>query len=99
MVTSVVHPTDAVVFIVTRTRNPTRRRVLWRLRIEYAKRVCRDPRTAGRSYMLVWTSHYVDDQEINRYVPDRLGHTAVLTELGVTILASHDTPLSHALAA
>jgi hypothetical protein len=42
---------------------------------------------AGRNYMLVWTSHDIDDPEINQYVPDQRDHAAVLTELGVIVLS------------
>ena len=82
------HAHEAVVFIVSRTSNTPYRRVLWRVSVEDAKAICSDQRTAGRNYMLVWTTDEIDDPEINRFVRDSGQHRPVLAELGVTVLDS-----------
>lgn len=82
------HAHEAVVFIVSRTSNTPYRRVLWRVSVEDAKAICSDPRTAGRNYMLVWTTDEIDDPEINQFVRDSGQHRPVLAELGVTVLDS-----------
>lgn len=82
---------DAVVFIVSKGRNPAFRRVLWRVSVADAKRICSDPRTSGRSYMLVWTVEHIDDPDVNEFVPNgRPEHADVLRELGVTVLDSFE---------
>lgn len=84
------HPTDAVVFIVSKRSNTTHRRILWRVSRQDAMRICSDARTSGRNYMLCWTTRYLDDPDpdVNRYVRDRGQHADVLAELGVTVLDS-----------
>jgi hypothetical protein len=91
------HADEAVVFIVSRSSNTPYRRVLWRVSIQDAKAICSDERTAGRNYMLVWTTDEIDDPEINRFVRDSGQHRAVLAELGVRVLDSYE--LRHGRAA
>lgn len=84
-------PGEAVVYIVSKSSNTTHRRVLWRMTLPDAQRVCSDTRTSGENYMLVWTATAIDDPAVNRYVPDNGQHAHVLAELGVTVLRSHAT--------
>ncbi|GAB3475365.1 hypothetical protein [Amycolatopsis cihanbeyliensis] len=77
---------DVVVFIVSRGTNHDYRRVLWRVSRADAIKICSDPRTASQNYMLCWTDRNIDDEKLNRYVPDNGKHDAVLRDHGVTIL-------------
>jgi hypothetical protein len=90
LVRSIDDNLEVVVFTVSRHRNTSYRRVFWRMSKRDAMKVCSDPRTAGQSYMLVFTGENIDDPDVNRYVRDGGQHARVLTELGVTVLDSFE---------
>ncbi|MQS17269.1 hypothetical protein F7Q99_35100 [Streptomyces kaniharaensis] len=79
---------QVAVFIASKNSNTTHRRVLWRTSEVDARKICSDERTSGRSHMLCWTAHYIDDPEINRYVRDNGAYAQVLADHDVTILHS-----------
>ncbi len=82
---------EVVVFIVSRHSNTPYRRVLWRVSRVDAMKICGDPRTSGRNFMLCFDGGHIDDPEINRYVRDDGRFNDVLREHGVTVLARHGT--------
>lgn len=79
---------EVVVFIVSRHSNTPYRRVLWRVSRADAMKICSDPRTSGRNFMLCFDGGHIDDPEINRFVPDDGRFDKVLAEHGVTVLTS-----------
>lgn len=79
---------EVFVFIVSRSSNPTRMRVLWKVSRDDAMKLCSDPRTAGRNYMLCWTESPGVQGNDWRYVWDNGKHDQVLSDLGITVLES-----------
>lgn len=77
---------EVVVFIVSRHSTTPYRRVLWRVSRADAMKICSDPRTLGRNFMLCFDGGHIDDPEINRFVPDDGRFNEVLAEHGVTVL-------------
>jgi hypothetical protein len=73
------------VFIVSPHARYTRRRVLWLMSEADACKVCSDPRTSGKNFMLCWTAHYGKQGEDWNYTPDDGRFDALLAELGVTM--------------
>jgi hypothetical protein len=73
------------VFIASPHARHTRRRVLWLMSEEDARKVCSDPRTAGKSFMLCWTADYGKQGKDWNYTPDDGRFDALLAELGVTM--------------
>jgi hypothetical protein len=83
--------TPAVVFIVSRNGGPTYRRVLWRVSVADAKKICSDPRTgieAHPKHMLCWTTQNIDDPDEFRFIRDNGRYGDVLSEHGVKVLDS-----------
>ncbi|MEU5299739.1 hypothetical protein ACH4YO_08005 [Streptomyces noursei] len=74
---------EVFVFFVSRNSRPARTRVLWRVTREEGKRICSDPRTAGRNHMLCWTASPGVLGEDWEWFEDSGRHTDVLMELGV----------------
>lgn len=74
------------VCIVSKHGQPTRMRALWRLTRADAKKLCSDSRTAGRNFMLIWTTRHIDDLDAYTWVTDTGSFDAVLAEYGVTPL-------------
>jgi hypothetical protein len=73
------------VFIASRHTQPTQLRVLWLMSEEDARRVCSDPRTAGKNFALHWTAEYGKQGRDWHYTPDNGRFDALLAELGVTM--------------
>jgi hypothetical protein len=76
------------VFIMSRNTTPRLLRVLWLMSEADARRVCGDPRTAGRNFALHWTAAYGKQGEDWHYAPDNGRYDALLAELGVTVTGS-----------
>jgi phage head maturation protease len=89
-----VSSAEALVFIASKHTTPTRRRVLWRVSVEDAKKICSDPRTAGPSYMLCFTTHDIDNPASFTYVLDDGRHRDVLREHHIRVLCDHATAAS-----
>jgi hypothetical protein len=87
-----VSSAEALVFIVSKRTSPTRRRVLWRVSVEDAKKICNDPRTSGPHYMLCFTTENIDDPSSFVYVPDNGSHSGVLRDHDIRIISDHSTP-------
>ncbi|WP_372667955.1 hypothetical protein [Amycolatopsis kentuckyensis] len=85
-------PAEALVFIASKHTNPVRRRVLWRVSVTDAKKICSDPRTAGPHYMLCFTTENIDDPASFVYVPDNGRHADVLRDHRIRVLRDHTTP-------
>jgi hypothetical protein len=82
---------EALVFIASKHISPTRRRVLWRVSVADAKKICSDPRTAGPHYMLCFTTENIDDSAAFVYVPDDGRHAGVLRDHGIRVIRAHST--------
>ena len=78
------------VFIASRHTAPTKRRVLWLMSEEDARKVCSDPRTSGQNFMLCWTAGYGKRGEDWNYTPDDGRWNDLLAELGVTLTGARD---------
>ncbi|MYU02150.1 MULTISPECIES: DUF3560 domain-containing protein [unclassified Streptomyces] len=74
----------ALVLITSKNSRRSRKRALWALPRAEAQAVCGDPRTAGRSYMLTWTSQPGVEGADWEWTPDNGRLDAVLSDLGVT---------------
>ncbi|MFF1612256.1 hypothetical protein ACFVYA_31120 [Amycolatopsis sp. NPDC058278] len=84
-------PAEALVFIASKRTTSSRRRVLWRVSVEDAKKICSDRRTAGPSYMLCYSTENIDDPTSFVYVPDNGRHADVLREHQIRIIRDHTT--------
>ena len=78
---------DRVVFIVSRNSPSDYRRVLWRVSLEDAKKICSDDRTSGRNFMLCFDK---PDAECDRYIKDDGRFADALAEHNVAVLDSHE---------
>ncbi|UJW32525.1 hypothetical protein L3Q67_01680 [Saccharothrix sp. AJ9571] len=81
---------EALVFIVSKHTTPPRRRVLWRVSIADARKICSDPRTAGAHYMLCFTTENIDPAAFV-YVPDNGRHADVLHDHDIRVIRDHTT--------
>jgi hypothetical protein len=86
-----VSTAEALVFIASKHTTPTRRRVLCRVSVADAKKVCSDPRTAGPHYMLCFTTENIDDPAAFVYVPDDGRHAGVLHDHNIRVIRGHST--------
>lgn len=77
--------TTVAVFIASAHTTRPKRRVLWLMSEDDARKVCSDPRTSGRNSMLCWTAHYGKQGKDWNYTPDDGRYNALLAELGVTV--------------
>ncbi|MEA5367237.1 hypothetical protein VA596_47455 [Amycolatopsis sp., V23-08] len=85
-------PTDeALVFIASKHTTPTHQRVLWRVSVEDAKKICSDSRTASPHYMLCFTTKNIDDPSAFVYVPDDGRHAEVLHDHNIRVIRDHTT--------
>ena len=82
---------EALVFIASKHTTPTRRRVLWRVSVADAKKICSDSRTAGAHYMLCFTTENIDDPAAFVYVPDDGRHAEVLHDNNIVVIRDHTT--------
>ncbi|QKV74206.1 hypothetical protein [Amycolatopsis sp. Hca4] len=82
---------EALVFIASKHTTPIRRRVLWRVSVADAKKICSDSRTAGPHYMLCFTTRNIDDPAVFVYVPDDGRHAEVLRDHNIRVIRSHAT--------
>lgn len=82
---------EALVFIASKHTSPTRRRVLWRVGVADARKICSDPRTAGPRYMLCFTTENIDDPAAFVYVPDNGRHAGVLHDHNIRVIRDHTT--------
>ena len=78
------------VFIASKHTTPALLRVLWFMPEADARAVCTDPRTAGDSYGLHWTTSYGEQGQAWEYVPDDGRFAALLLQLGVTVTGPRD---------
>lgn len=81
--------TEALVFIASKHTSPARRRVLWRVSVADAKKICSDARTAGSNYMLCFTTTNIDDPTSFVYVPDNGRHAEVLRDCSIRVIRAH----------
>jgi hypothetical protein len=89
-VTEQTAPDVVAVFIMSRATTPKLLRVLWLMSEADARKVCNDPRTAGRNFGLHWTAEYGKQGEDWDYTPDNGRWNGLLAELGVTLTGARD---------
>ncbi|WP_146060346.1 hypothetical protein [Amycolatopsis sp. CA-128772] len=82
---------EALVCIVSKHTTPARQRVLWRVSVADAKKICSDSRTAGPHYMLCFTTSNIDDPSAFVYVPDDGRHAEVLDDHNIRVIRDHNT--------
>lgn len=78
-----------LIFYVSQNSTPPLLRVLWKVYREDAKRLCSDPRSAGRNHMLCWTA-YGQEGEDWAFVRDNGRYDSLLKELGIYIIDSKE---------
>jgi len=81
----------ADVYMVSQKTQHRARRVLWRVTVGDAMKICNDKRTEGRSqwgglWHLVWTTHELDNPDYAEFVKDDGRFDKLLNELNIKVL-------------
>lgn len=80
--------TPCDVYMVSASTLYRRRRVLWRMSVGDAMKLCSRKETAGQDWMLVWTTRELDNPDFAEFVDDDGRFTGLIEGLGITVLKS-----------